>query len=289
MRALLFVLALAVASPALADLAVGSGGPPNVTTATGTLPVANGGTGLTSPGISDNVLISNGTAWTSGINVVQRFATPSRAIIVNKFSPTNPATDLSAVGFSGFAQLGAGSCFASSGTVPTMRCDTTATANAEFYIRTAAEAVARPTVATFETVRAAARLVLPAATASERVWAVVATSADTIYDNDAMPAHYCGIRYSTSASDTQWQCCSGDGTNSSCSALGARDANNVPARYEVDLASAGCTCRIVAVSGAITQVLKSTNLPTGAMFLQHSVTPLSNSAIGTRISYLGID
>jgi hypothetical protein len=31
----------------------------------GTLPAANGGTGLTSPGTSGNVLTSNGTAWTS--------------------------------------------------------------------------------------------------------------------------------------------------------------------------------------------------------------------------------
>jgi hypothetical protein len=32
---------------------------------TGTLPAANGGTGLTSPGTSGNVLTSNGTAWVS--------------------------------------------------------------------------------------------------------------------------------------------------------------------------------------------------------------------------------
>ena len=30
-----------------------------------TVPVANGGTGLTSPGTSGNVLTSNGTAWVS--------------------------------------------------------------------------------------------------------------------------------------------------------------------------------------------------------------------------------
>lgn len=32
---------------------------------TGTLPAANGGTGLTTPGASGNILTSNGTAWTS--------------------------------------------------------------------------------------------------------------------------------------------------------------------------------------------------------------------------------
>jgi len=35
------------------------------TAVTGTLPAANGGTGLTSPGTAGNVLTSNGTAWTS--------------------------------------------------------------------------------------------------------------------------------------------------------------------------------------------------------------------------------
>lgn len=37
----------------------------SVSNATGTLPAANGGTGITSPGTSGNFLISNGTAWTS--------------------------------------------------------------------------------------------------------------------------------------------------------------------------------------------------------------------------------
>jgi hypothetical protein len=39
--------------------------PVNVSTASGTLPAGNGGTGLTSPGTSGNVLVSNGTTWIS--------------------------------------------------------------------------------------------------------------------------------------------------------------------------------------------------------------------------------
>ena len=45
---------------------VNTSGEASLTTAvTGTLPVANGGTGLTSAGSSGNILTSNGTAWTS--------------------------------------------------------------------------------------------------------------------------------------------------------------------------------------------------------------------------------
>lgn len=39
--------------------------PVSVSTASGTLPAGNGGTGLTSPGTSGNVLTSDGTGWTS--------------------------------------------------------------------------------------------------------------------------------------------------------------------------------------------------------------------------------
>ena len=45
---------------------VNTSGQADLTTAvTGTLPVANGGTGLTAPGTTGNVLTSNGTAWVS--------------------------------------------------------------------------------------------------------------------------------------------------------------------------------------------------------------------------------
>jgi hypothetical protein len=43
--------------------------PVNISSASGTLPVASGGTGLTSPGTAGNVLSSNGTTWTSAAPV----------------------------------------------------------------------------------------------------------------------------------------------------------------------------------------------------------------------------
>lgn len=47
--------------------------PVSVSTASGTLPATNGGTGLTSPGTAGNILTSDGTGWTSG-------AAPSSAV-----------------------------------------------------------------------------------------------------------------------------------------------------------------------------------------------------------------
>jgi hypothetical protein len=43
--------------------------PVNISSASGTLPVASGGTGLTSPGTAGNILTSNGTTWTSAAPV----------------------------------------------------------------------------------------------------------------------------------------------------------------------------------------------------------------------------
>lgn len=53
---------------------------PNITgtvlaPAGGVLPAANGGTGLSSPGTSGNVLTSDGTAWTSAVNTVAALST----------------------------------------------------------------------------------------------------------------------------------------------------------------------------------------------------------------------
>lgn len=46
--------------------------PVNVSNASGTLPAGSGGTGLTSPGTSGNVLTSNGSAWTSSAPAMTR-------------------------------------------------------------------------------------------------------------------------------------------------------------------------------------------------------------------------
>jgi hypothetical protein len=83
---------------------------------TGTLPVGNGGTGVTTPGASGNVLVSNGTAWTSAAPVsgVQQFTssgsiTAGQAVSLNSDGTVSTTTGTStsqavvatnAVGFS---------------------------------------------------------------------------------------------------------------------------------------------------------------------------------------------
>jgi hypothetical protein len=55
----------------------------------GTLPVANGGTGLTSPGTAGNVLTSNGTAWVSSASPA-----PAEIKTPTNVSPANSATNI---------------------------------------------------------------------------------------------------------------------------------------------------------------------------------------------------
>jgi hypothetical protein len=74
------------------------------TAVTGTLPAANGGTGITSPGTSGNVLTSNGTAWTSAApvgGVTQQLFTAGSALtgtfakganITGTYTRTSPST-----------------------------------------------------------------------------------------------------------------------------------------------------------------------------------------------------
>jgi trimeric autotransporter adhesin len=52
---------------------------------TGTLPVGNGGTGLTAPGAAGNVLVSNGTSWTSGNAAEQFIQNQSAAVQTGTF------------------------------------------------------------------------------------------------------------------------------------------------------------------------------------------------------------
>ena len=60
------------------------------TLAVTTVPAANGGTGLNSPGTSGNVLTSNGTGWTSAAPASTPVTYPQNIQSANKYSTLRP-------------------------------------------------------------------------------------------------------------------------------------------------------------------------------------------------------
>ena len=111
---------------------VDSTGKADLTTAvTGTLPVANGGTGVTSPGASGNILTSNGTSWVSSTpSGVSSFNTRTGSVTLSSsdvttaltFTPLSTDIGYNAVGSLCFCKgptsVTSGSTYAGSGLYP---------------------------------------------------------------------------------------------------------------------------------------------------------------------------
>jgi hypothetical protein len=261
-------------------------------TGSGVLVTNAGGTAVTSvaPSTSGNVLTSNGTTWVS--------SAPSTGSLLeypsHYYAPTAIAVaTVLAIGLPVVTESLSGG--ASAGSVisglAANNYTSIATANADMYIASSVQVVRRPVTTTPEASAVVASSYLFTSTLeSERLWAVAASSTVTLSDNDSVAAaHYCGIRYSSGAGDTSWQCCSADGTTASCSSLGAR-TDNVARRFEVRLSFTSCICRQIDASGALLQsVTKTTNLPdTGQnLYLMSSLSPLAADAVNYRIVYLG--
>jgi len=90
-----------------------------------------------------------------------------------------------------------------------------------------------------------------------------------------------GLRYSTNASDTKWQCASGDGTTSSATDTGVTVTAGHYYDIILDLSTSGTlVCSVTDNGGAYTTVTKTTNLPTGAtnLGLEETITALAGSA-----------
>jgi hypothetical protein len=86
----------------------------------GTLPAAAGGTGLTAPGTSGNILTSNGTAWTSAApaagGVTSIVAGTGISVSGTTAVTVNVVTTLGAVGTYGFFVYSGGAATISPGT-----------------------------------------------------------------------------------------------------------------------------------------------------------------------------
>jgi len=133
-----------------------------------------------------------------------------------------------------------------------------------------------------------------AATANERAWPVLMTTITTQDQSDAPAASFCGIRYSTGASDATWKCCSGDGAAASCTAMAARSATSAyPYRFEARYKETACTCSMWdGITGALYSTASNTsNLPAinSSMYIQSSNTTLTAGSITVRTAYLGIE
>lgn len=120
------------------------------------------------------------------------------------------------------------------------------------------------------------------ATTSERVW--YGLSAIALNAADAPVGNFAAFRYSTNASDTKWQFCTGDGTTTTCSDTGVTVAANRLYALEVDcrdVAAGKCIATIQAQgTGVPVTIQKTTNLPLAAtnMSIRHYCEALAASA-----------
>lgn len=174
-------------------------------------------------------------------------------------------------------------------------CTTAASTNAEAnYYGTAVRITSGTAGAGNDAIRAASLISFSAASASERSWAIAIASSTTLGANADPAISYAGIRYDTSVADTQWMCCSNDGSGAgTCNALGARSGSVTATRFEVWYVEGSVTCRIVnGISGALLATeTHSTNVPaiSTALNVWTSETTLENVAKSTRIAYLGVE
>ncbi len=132
------------------------------------------------------------------------------------------------------------------------------------------------------------RIRTEASIASRRHWVAITSAALSTSDGTgALATRYVGVRYSTAAGDTEWQCASGDGTTGSVLTTGVTVAVSTLYEITVDWSVNGTlTCT---VNG--TSVAKTTNLDTtqtANLGLQISGTTLIASAINHLTSFIGL-
>jgi len=122
-----------------------------------------------------------------------------------------------------------------------------------------------------------------------RIWVALTPVALTLTDGvGAFTTRYVGVRYSTSAGDTAWQCASGDGTTGSVVSTGVAVAVSTAYKITVDWSVNGTlTCT---VNG--TSVNKTTNLDTtqtAALGLHAALTTLSAVARTHRTAFIHLE
>jgi len=132
------------------------------------------------------------------------------------------------------------------------------------------------------------RIRVPATISSTRDW-VALTSGDLTGVDSSTSISYIGLRYSTGASDTAWQCATGSGSAQSVTSTGVTVTASHYYDIIIDLSTSGTlVCSVADNGGAYTTVTKTTNLPsttTTNLALQETVTTLTTAARHLLVSY----
>lgn len=141
------------------------------------------------------------------------------------------------------------------------------------------------------TPRLATRIRTDTTIASRRIW--VALSSVAITGNDeaagASTTVFMGLRYSTAAGDTTWQCGSGDGTTISYTNTGVTVTTSTYYDIIIDATTLGqLTCDVATNGGSYVSVTKLTNVPTSttALGITDAATTLTTTADIHRVAYV---
>ena len=141
--------------------------------------------------------------------------------------------------------------------------------------------------------RFATRIRTDTAITSRRIWVGLNSAALTGTDGTgALATVYYGLRYSTNAGDTTWQCASGDGTTGSVLNTGVTVTTSTYYDIILDASTPGqLTCMVATNGGNYVSTVKSTNIPSGttALGMTDTVTTLTTTADIHRIAYIYLE
>ncbi|MGC9599439.1 MAG: hypothetical protein ABSE18_03580 [Minisyncoccia bacterium] len=141
------------------------------------------------------------------------------------------------------------------------------------------------------TPRFATRIRTDTTITSRRIWVALNSAAITGSDvaAGATSTVFFGLRYSTSAGDTTWQCGSGDGTTASYTNTGVTVTTSTYYDIILDMSTAGqMLCQVATNGGSYVTTPKTTNIATGAtqLGITDAVTTLTGTAAVHRIAYV---
>lgn len=142
------------------------------------------------------------------------------------------------------------------------------------------------------TPRLATRIRTDTAITTRRIWFALSSAAVTASDEAAGASAlvFMGVRYSTAAGDTTWQCGSGDGTTISYTNTNVPVATSTYYDIIIDASTPGqLDCQIATNGGNYVHTIKSTNIPSNAtnLGITNAVTTLAGgNAVIHRIAYV---